>query len=320
MHETVSIVIPCHNGSAYLSAAIESVLRQSCPAQEVIVVDDGSVDDSAAIAARFGPPIRVIVQKNRGVSIARNVGLAEATAEYVAFLDADDMYERRALEKQLSGIRDVPDGVAWMGCVSFVGDPGQPERIVLPWVDRFFPELIRTNLGVPHCWLFPRELMLRAGGFRPAMRISADWDCWCRVAMAGGRLVPVQHAGALYRKHAGSMTATMRHVDHAREHVALLEDLAGGFLQRPELMREFGYHAFWAGWTALHRARSFGVPWPELRGLAGALERIARTGPASVTQSRFSRLIRLLGVRWAETIRSAWYRDSAEPAEGRSIG
>ena len=98
----VSVVIPCYNGAAFLRQTLDSVLAQSRPPREVLVVDDGSTDDSAAIAASFGPPVRVISQENQGESVARNRGLDEAAGAWVAFLDADDLWEPEKLERQLA--------------------------------------------------------------------------------------------------------------------------------------------------------------------------------------------------------------------------
>ncbi|HWO47940.1 MAG TPA: glycosyltransferase family A protein, partial [Solirubrobacterales bacterium] len=99
----VSVVIPCWNQAHYLGEAIESALSQSYPSLEVIVVDDGSEDNSAAVAARF-PGVRCLRQGNSGVAAARNRGLAEAGGEYAVFLDADD----RLLPDALAvGVREL---------------------------------------------------------------------------------------------------------------------------------------------------------------------------------------------------------------------
>jgi glycosyltransferase involved in cell wall biosynthesis len=96
----ISVVIPCYNGSKYLHETLKSVLAQTFPPLEVIVVDDGSTDDSAAIAESYGPPVRVIRQPNQGESVARNRGIEEANGEWVAFLDADDMWLPEKLAEQ----------------------------------------------------------------------------------------------------------------------------------------------------------------------------------------------------------------------------
>src|SRR5215210_2105808 len=93
----VSVIIPCYNQAHFLGEAIESVLGQSYPNFEIVVVDDGSPDDTAEVAARY-PEVRYICQDNQGLSAARNTGLGQSEGEYVVFLDADDRLLPEALE------------------------------------------------------------------------------------------------------------------------------------------------------------------------------------------------------------------------------
>jgi glycosyltransferase involved in cell wall biosynthesis len=92
-YPAISVITPCYNGAMYLRQTIESVLTQTYPPLEMIVVDDGSTDDSAAIAESFGPPVRVIRQRNAGTAAARDAGLALAQGEYIHFLDGDDLLQ-----------------------------------------------------------------------------------------------------------------------------------------------------------------------------------------------------------------------------------
>jgi glycosyltransferase involved in cell wall biosynthesis len=105
MNSRVSVVIPCYNAAPFLRATLDSALNQSHPPFEVLIIDDGSTDQSAAIAASFGPPVRVISQVNQGESVARNRGIEEAAGDWIAFLDADDIWLPEKLEKQLVAAR-----------------------------------------------------------------------------------------------------------------------------------------------------------------------------------------------------------------------
>lgn len=105
----VSVIIPCYNRSTTIGKAVVSALAQTIPPSEVIVVDDGSRDDSALAAERFGPPVRVIRQSNAGAAAARNRGLAEATGDWVAFLDSDDEWAPTKLERQAAALSRFSD-------------------------------------------------------------------------------------------------------------------------------------------------------------------------------------------------------------------
>src|SRR5205085_1356900 len=102
--------IPCYNGARFLRETLHSVLRQTYPVHEVIVIDDGSTDESASIAASFGSPVRVIRQANHGESIARNRGIELAVGDWIALLDADDIWEPSKLERQAHAVRSAPPG------------------------------------------------------------------------------------------------------------------------------------------------------------------------------------------------------------------
>jgi glycosyltransferase involved in cell wall biosynthesis len=99
---TVSVVIPVYNGAAYLQEALESVLAQTRPPHEVIVVDDGSSDDSSDIATAFGPRVTCLRKENGGAASARNAGIMAASCEFLAFIDHDDLWPATKLERQLA--------------------------------------------------------------------------------------------------------------------------------------------------------------------------------------------------------------------------
>jgi glycosyltransferase involved in cell wall biosynthesis len=104
----VSVVVPAHNGECYLAECLQSVIGQTHPPMEVIVVDDGSDDDTAAVAAGFGPPVRVVTQARGGPASARNRGLEEARGGFVAFIDQDDLWRSDKLALQLAAFDADP--------------------------------------------------------------------------------------------------------------------------------------------------------------------------------------------------------------------
>lgn len=108
---TVSVIVPCFNAAHFLHESIGSALAQTYPPLEVIVVDDGSTDESAAVAAAMGPAVRVLRQDNRGESAARNRAIDAARAEWLAFLDADDVWRPTKLERQLAAAGDGIAGI-----------------------------------------------------------------------------------------------------------------------------------------------------------------------------------------------------------------
>jgi glycosyltransferase involved in cell wall biosynthesis len=108
-NERVSVVIPCYNYAHFLPAAINSALRQTHHNIEVIVVDDGSVDDTAAVAARYGDRIRYIRQENQGLSAARNRGLQAAEGTLIQFLDADDVLGHTSVQERVAYLERYPD-------------------------------------------------------------------------------------------------------------------------------------------------------------------------------------------------------------------
>src|SRR6266496_3667581 len=110
--KTVSVVIPTYNRACWLGDAICSVLQQSHPALEILVVDDGSTDHTKELCAQFGSRVRHIPQEHAGAAVARNRGLQEVRGEYVAFLDSDDLWEPRKLETHLAVHRALPQ-VGW---------------------------------------------------------------------------------------------------------------------------------------------------------------------------------------------------------------
>lgn len=309
----VSIIIPCYNAERYLRETIESALRQSRPADEILVINDGSTDRSAEIAASFGEPVQVIAQPNGGLAAARNKGIEHARGDYLLFLDADDLLDPRTIEVQLAAIKDVPGGVGLMGGAWFTESPERPTHTRLPTVREFFPEIIQGNIGIVHAWFVPRKLMLQAGGFQPRLTIFEDWECWCRVGLQGATLVPVPFIGAYYRRHSTSMMAVAARKNVIHGHVAVMETLGRGILADSQLLERCDIQFFWSACVALERAQQNTVPWAELQPLVSIIEQVVRRGPQVARDSRFAMAIRYVGLRWAMRLRRLTLGSKVQP-------
>jgi glycosyltransferase involved in cell wall biosynthesis len=205
--DTVSVVIPCYRQAHFLSEAVDSVLAQSHLAVQPIVVDDGSDDDTAAIAARFGDRIVYVHKPNGGLASARNAGIRAAEGRYVHFLDADDSLHPDALAALVEGMRGDDTHLCLMGFRSFEDNARtwhserHPPAAFSP-----LPILIHRNPGPPHCYLCSTAMVHRVGGFDPDLKACEDWDFWIRVALEGVVGVTVPIIGAYYRRHAASMS------------------------------------------------------------------------------------------------------------------
>jgi glycosyltransferase involved in cell wall biosynthesis len=300
-----SVIIPCFNCERYLGAAIESVLAQTSPVEQIIVVDDGSTDCSAEVARSFRSTgkVTLLQQDHRGVSEARNTGIAVADGNHVLFLDADDILHPEAVEHLAACGEMDPGAVAIMGCATFREDLKRPSSTTIPVLDGdFFPRILRGNIGPVHTLLIPTDLMRRVGGFRAGMRFFEDWECMARIALLGAKLAPTDFVGAYYRRHSVATFARSRPREVAEGHIRVMETLCSGMFERKNLLQAHGESLFWATWTALRRGRAIGLSWTELQKLGGMMDELVRQGPPGVRRSRYSQIVRLLGFRWADRL------------------
>lgn len=203
---TVTAVIPGYNYGRFLGEALESVLAQTQPAYEIIVVDDGSTDDTPEVARRYGDRIRYIRTENGGVSRARNTGVAEARGEFIAFLDADDRWLPDKLARQTAAFAANPDaGLVHTGSRVFNQDDGatlcefEPE----PAVD--VHALIRCCSISASSVMIPRAVFERTGVFDDTLVGTEDWDMWLRIA-ASHRVVACPGILVEYRSHGRSLS------------------------------------------------------------------------------------------------------------------
>ena len=207
---TVGVVVTTYNHARFLQQSLESVLAQKRPADAVVVVDDGSTDDPAAVTARF-PGVRLIRQENRGLSAARNAGLGALDTEYVVFLDADDRLEPPAIEAGLACFLRAPESGFVYGGHRYIDGEGREigERFEPPG-DAAYVQLLRRNfIGMHATVMYRRECLIATGGFDEQLRRCEDYDAYLRMA----RRYPVTgypDLVAAYRLHGGNMSADHR--------------------------------------------------------------------------------------------------------------
>ena len=215
----VSVVIATYNYGRFLAEAVHSILGQTYPAREIIIIDDGSTDETADVAASFGDAVRYIKQDNAGVSAARNNGIRRAKGEFVAFLDADDQWAPEKLEKQKSLLDALPDSVALVGTKTWeVFEDGH--RIdTTPAVKRQDPilsrlEMVVRNRMVTSSTFMKRECLERVGGFDEELNYCEDWDLWLRIGEHYGTAI-IEEPLVICRQHHGSAAKKLeRMVEH----------------------------------------------------------------------------------------------------------
>ncbi len=182
----VSVIIPAYNAMTYLPETLESVLQQTFTDLEVLIVDDGSSDNIVQWANGLTDDrVKFISQSNQGVSTARNLAISKASGDYIAFLDADDLWERTKIEKQVQFLDDNhPVGLVttWMTLTDEQGNPGSEVKIDFKQ-GNIRKELIEISL-IP-CGSIPmvrRVCFDKVGLFDPTLRFGEDWEMWTRIA------------------------------------------------------------------------------------------------------------------------------------------
>jgi glycosyltransferase involved in cell wall biosynthesis len=183
-HPTVSVVIPCYNQGRFLREAIDSVLHQTYPAIEVLVVNDGSTDDSAAVAATFAP-VRLIEQRNQGAPAARNAGLRRSAGDFLIFLDADDRLLPHAVFSGIESLAAHDDWAFATGHVRLINRDGSPAGVPLQAHARGtgYVELLRSNyIWTPGVVMYRRSALDMVGAFDPSAGGSADYELNMRIA------------------------------------------------------------------------------------------------------------------------------------------
>lgn len=220
-----SVVIPVYNGASFVARAIDSVLAQTWPAHEVIVVDDGSTDATASVVERFGDRVRYLRQANSGVSAARNAGAVTASGDWLAFLDADDWFYPDRIEAHARFIRDDPrldfltsdyeyrrpDGsrisgsmeLHAAGCAMLAKAAGADRAVMTAGELEPF---VADHFGDTHTLSVPRRTFLQLGGYPTGYRVCEDVFFLVKLCARSARVGVVCRPLAAYAIHDASAT------------------------------------------------------------------------------------------------------------------
>ena len=205
--DLVSVIIPCYNQSQFLSDAIESVLRQTYSPCEMIVVNDGSADDTSEVAARY-PGVRCVTQENQGLSAARNTGLGSINGSFLVFLDSDDRLLPNGIESGITCLNAHPECAFVYGHLTLIAANGSPlptPKQVCVDSNHCLELLRRDYIWTPGVVMYRRAIFESIVGFDTLIDACADCDLNIRLA----RDWPVYCHGEVvleYRKHAASMS------------------------------------------------------------------------------------------------------------------
>lgn len=249
----ISVIVPTYNASQYIVQAVESVLYQTYPNYEIIVVDDGSTDNTHQHLQPYISDIRYIYQPNQGVSVARNRGIDLAKGDLIAFLDADDYFLPDKLAAQVALFSSQSSlGIVHSGWRR-VNRYGTPLMDVTPW--KKVPQLnleswLRWKPVLPSAMMFKRELLIRAGGFDKRFPPAEDTDLVLRLALMGCEACWLPQVTVCYRQHPGS--AMHKGLPQARSLAAVMDN----FFSLPEvpvsirlIEKRVRYNTLvWIGW------------------------------------------------------------------------
>jgi glycosyltransferase involved in cell wall biosynthesis len=178
----VSAIIPTYNCSRYLEEAIDSALAQTYPHVEVVVVDDGSTDQTAGVAASYGNAVKYVYQENRGTATARNTGIAHSRGELIALLDHDDRWLPEKLERQVPYFEDPTVGMVHTGGRVIDIQSKAITSEYLPQAELDVHDLMEWCRVGCATTMFRRSVIERVGVFDEALPGADDWDMWIRIA------------------------------------------------------------------------------------------------------------------------------------------
>lgn len=222
---TVSVIVPVYNGAKHLPDTLASVLTQTLPPCEILAVDDGSTDESAAVirqmAATSTIPIRYSYQTNQGPGAARNTGVGLASGRLLAFLDQDDLWLPEKLARQVAKLHESQEAGYSITQYQLLLDPGMAPP---PWIRPARFQGPQAGF-IPSCLVVRADALARIGPFDPTLQIGNDTDWFVRASEASIAIAIVPEVLVLHRVHAGNQLRDIKtcHADALRvAHKALM--------------------------------------------------------------------------------------------------
>jgi glycosyltransferase involved in cell wall biosynthesis len=250
----ISAIIPAYNAQRWVGRAIESVLNQTEPVSEVIVVDDGSTDGTEHVVRGYGSRITYIRQENGGPARARNTGVRASNGEWLAFLDADDWWKPDKLKIQMAEVTADSSVILVYTALELVTDNGGRALRAAPEPCDLWPQLRYRNPFAVSSVLMHRDVLEQIGGFNERQHGCEDWAAWVRLFPLG-KFASVAEPVTCYRIRPNSLSSDGQHMFN--DFAKMLEDtlLAGlsGIRRRIWRRKILSYQAFTAGLTARER-------------------------------------------------------------------
>jgi glycosyltransferase involved in cell wall biosynthesis len=221
----VSIIIPFYNSEKHIEDTIRSAMGQSWPNKEIILVDDGSIDQSLSIAKKYvSDQVKVYTQKNKGASAARNNGLNKAAGDYIQFLDADDLLGTNKIASQVKLLQSNPGKISVCSTVHFPDGKNHCDFKPSDYEEAFLidsePLWFLNNLWggytdnasmiQPNAWLVPKAIIDKGGPWNEELTLDDDGEFFCRVILASEGIVVARDTFNYYRKSPGKSLSTKK--------------------------------------------------------------------------------------------------------------
>lgn len=259
----ISVIIPSYNYGHFLGSAVSSVLAQQGDGfrTEILVVDDGSKDNTASVAQGFGAPVNYIYQENQGLAGARNTGIRNATGDFIVFLDADDLLPPDYIKKQLENFRkNEAADISVCHCLLIDLDKKDATLWALK-ADNLALHLCHSNVAPVHAFMTRTDAIRQAGFFDIERKACEDYDFWLRLAGMGKKMAVATGTFAIYRRHAASMTGQVLQQIlsdmSARLEIRKLLETSPSF---PGVPKYYGWLAYAAGTLSSSTAVAQGIP------------------------------------------------------------